>query len=52
MSALTWSVERAWVEGTVVLSFQSVSPSSWSVRMKQDPFFSVVLRRIISAGIL
>lgn len=34
------------------LSFQSVSPSSWSVRTKQLPFFSVVFKNIRSAGTL
>lgn len=48
----TWSEGSDWVEGIAILNFQSVSPSNWSVRMKQDPFLSVVLNRIISAGIL
>ncbi len=32
------------------LNFQSVSPSNWSVRIKQEPFFSVVRTNTISAG--
>nr|CAG4643081.1 EOG090X0318 [Ilyocryptus agilis] len=33
-------------------NFQSVSPSSWSVRIKHEPDFSVVLSSTISAGTL
>ena len=33
----TKSLCRHWVQGTATLSFQSVSPSSWSVRTKQVP---------------
>lgn len=39
-----------WVSVMARRSFQSVSPSNWSVRMKQDPDFSVVLIKTISAG--
>ena len=38
------------MDDTASRSFQSVSPSSWSVLMKQAPLRSVVLRKIMSAG--
>lgn len=44
------SAANFWVSGTAIRSFQSVSPSSWSVRMKQDPDDSVVRSRTMSAG--
>ena len=37
-------------DGTAKRSFQSVSPSSWSVRMKHVPVFSLVRTRTMSAG--
>jgi len=39
-----------WHSGTAIRSFQSVSPSSWSVRMKHVPEASEVHRRTMSAG--
>lgn len=43
---------RVWVFWMANRSFQSVSPSSWSVRIKQEPVFSVVRRNTMSAGTL
>ena len=38
------------MNGIAFLSFQSVSPSNWSVLMKTEPLCSVVLKRMRSAG--
>jgi hypothetical protein len=44
------SESRRWQLGTATRSFQSVSPSSWSVRRKMVPDCSVVRTTIMSAG--
>jgi len=46
----TASEASLWVDGTANRSFQSVSPSSWSVRMKHVPVFSLVRTSTMSAG--
>jgi len=50
MSVSWWSDSSFCVAGTASRSFQSVSPSNWSVLTKHAPARSVVLRRTKSAG--
>lgn len=45
-----WSEDIACVAGTANRSFQSVSPSNWSVLINEAPDSSVVRSRIQSAG--